>query len=65
MFELYRMPAKPASRPLTAYAPQMIPRERTPASRLAAGLMPTDSVSRPSAVRRSTSAMMTTAAIDT
>ena len=40
----------------------MMPRERTPASRLASGLMPTASVSTPSAVRRSNSAMTATAA---
>ena len=43
----------------------MIPRERTPASRLASGLMPTASVSTPSAVRRSTSATTATAAAAT
>ena len=44
---------------------QMMPRERTPASRLASGLMPTASVSTPSAVRRSNRATITIAAIET
>ena len=35
----------------------MIVRERTPASRLASGLMPTDSMSMPSAVRRVSNAV--------
>ena len=42
----------------------MMPRERTPASRLASGLMPTASVSTPSAVRRSTSAITAIAATE-
>ena len=42
------------------YAPQMMPRERTPASRLASGLMPTASVSTPRALRRSTKATTAT-----
>ena len=41
----------------------MMPRERTPASRLASGLMPTASVSTPSAVRLSNTAMTATAVI--
>ncbi len=40
----------------------MMPRERTPARRLASGLMPTDSVSTPSAVRRSINPTTATAA---
>jgi len=42
----------------------MIPRDRTPASRLASGLMPTASVSTPSAVRRSTRATIVIAAAE-
>ncbi len=40
-------------------------RARTPASRLAVGLMPTDSVSTPSAVRRTTSETITIAPSET
>ena len=43
----------------------MMPRDRTPASRLASGLMPTASVSMPSAVRRSMRATIAIAATET
>src|SRR5690606_12270346 len=49
-------PARPEKRPESAKTVHTIVRALTPASRLAAGLMPTDSTSMPSAVRRVRSA---------
>jgi hypothetical protein len=62
VFEAIIRPAMPAQNATKTYTVHVIVRARTPASRLASGLMPTASISRPSAVRRvSTAAAANTA----
>lgn len=52
MLELIIRPATPAHSPQNTYARTIRPEERMPTSREASALPPTDSMSRPSAVRR-------------